>query len=106
MNTRRIFILKAAALAGMTSNIAIAQTSKPNVVKPSMPMVDPASALAKGLKYTEDFKADPYNVKENRKCSTCTLFQAKPTDKTGPCVLFKDQLVVSDGWCQAYVKKT
>ena len=38
-------------------------------------------------------------------CANCQLFQGKPADATGPCTLFPNKLVASQGWCSAWVKK-
>jgi hypothetical protein len=38
-------------------------------------------------------------------CATCQLYQAKPTDATGPCALFAGKTVPAKGWCGAYAKK-
>ncbi|WP_144113087.1 high-potential iron-sulfur protein [Paraburkholderia sp. BCC1886] len=35
-------------------------------------------------------------------CASCTLYQGKPTDAYGGCVLFAAKQVAGRGWCSSY----
>lgn len=60
--------------------------------------VDPESAQAKALQYTS------VSEKED-KCGNCTLYTGAAGDETGPCPLFPGSVVMSSGWCSAWVPK-
>ena len=59
------------------------------------------------------YKADAAKVDKTKfpkyaagqKCANCALYQAKATDKSGPCPLFAGKQVAGPGWCSAYAKK-
>jgi hypothetical protein len=38
-------------------------------------------------------------------CSTCALYQGKPTDAMAACPLFAGRQVAGKGWCSAWAKK-
>jgi hypothetical protein len=41
-----------------------------------------------------------------QRCSNCALYQGKPGDVAGACVLFAGKLVSASGWCGAWTKKS
>ena len=59
------------------------------------------------------YKADAAKVDKTKfpkyaagqQCANCALYQAKATDKAGPCPLFAGKQVAGPGWCSAYAKK-
>ncbi len=40
-----------------------------------------------------------------QQCSSCALYQGKPTDAAGGCAIFPGKEVAGKGWCSAYAKK-
>jgi hypothetical protein len=87
----------AAAAAPLAASSALAQQKQ---------KVDPSSPQAKSLNYVEDAKQarDPKR-KPDQFCHNCQLFQAGPSDPSGPCAIFAGNLVANNGWCSAWVKK-
>ncbi|MEO8311866.1 MAG: high-potential iron-sulfur protein [Caldimonas sp.] len=71
--------------------------------------VDPKDPQAIALGYVADAtKADKAKFPRyaaGQDCATCQLYQAKPTDASGPCPLFAGKTVAAKGWCSAYAKK-
>lgn len=38
-------------------------------------------------------------------CSSCAMYQGKPGDAGGGCVLFPGKQVAANGWCSAWTKR-
>jgi High potential iron-sulfur protein len=106
MNQNRrsfMFVATAAGLSVAGVNAALAQ-------KPAaLPMLDEADATAKALGYVANAtKVDKAKYKQyaaGQKCTTCTLFVGKETDKAGGCPLFQGKQVAGEGWCISWAKK-
>ena len=64
-----------------------------------VPMVDPESAVAVGLKYQEVSETDGLN------CANCALYQADEGAEAGVCPLFSGSLVGAEAWCSAWAAK-
>ena len=95
---RRTFLMRVAGAASAlaASRLAFAQVGTP------LSESDP-QAQALGYK-TDALKADKVRFAKyaaGQTCSSCQLYQGKPTDATGPCPLFQSKLVASKGWCSA-----
>ena len=98
-SNRRVFIM---SLVAGPSVLAAATAHAQAVLSETDPQ-----AVALG------YKADTKKVDQKKfpkhepsqHCGNCQLYQAKPTDATGPCPLFAGKLVAKDGWCSAWVKK-
>jgi High potential iron-sulfur protein len=99
--SRRAFVMcvMAGSSALATSQVA-AQAAAP------LSETDP-QAVALGYKAdtTKVDKAKFPKHEATQLCSGCQLFQAKPTDASGPCALFSMKVVPAKGWCSAWVKK-
>jgi hypothetical protein len=71
--------------------------------------VDPKDPQAAALGYVTDAtKADKTRFPRyaaGQDCAGCQLYQAKPTDASGPCPLFAGKSVAAKGWCSAYAKR-
>lgn len=99
MTTRRSFVqtIPLSAIALLTTQRAFAAD------------LDPKDAQALSLGYVTDAaKADKSKFPRyaaGQMCGNCQLYQAKPTDASGPCALFAGKAVPSKAWCGAYVKK-
>jgi len=99
---RRTFLMR---VAGAASAVAASRLSFAQVGTPLSESDPQAQAL--GYK-TDALKADKVRFAKyaaGQTCSSCQLYQGKPTDATGPCPLFQNKLVASKGWCSAWVKK-
>ena len=99
---RRTFLMR---VAGAASAVAASRLSFAQVGTPLSESDPQAQAL--GYK-TDALKADKVRFAKyaaGQTCSSCQLYQGKPTDATGPCPLFQSKLVASKGWCSAYNKK-
>jgi hypothetical protein len=74
-----------------------------------MPHVDESDAQAQALGYKNDAakvdrkKFAKYQPGET--CASCQLYQGKPKEAWGPCLIFPSKQVNAKGWCSAYVKK-
>jgi hypothetical protein len=66
-----------------------------------------AQALCFKLDVKKVDKKDPKcsRFESTQNCANCQLYQAKPTDKTGPCTIFQNKIVPAQGWCSAWVKR-
>lgn len=64
-----------------------------------MPKVDPESAAAKALQYTET------SPDEAKLCSGCQLYTGEEGKEIGPCSIFPGQEVAAAGWCLSWVAK-
>jgi hypothetical protein len=54
---------------------------------------------------TKADKAKYKNYAPGQQCSTCALYQGKPTDPQAPCPLFAGKQVLNKAWCSAWAKK-
>jgi len=54
---------------------------------------------------TKADKAKYKNYAPGQECSTCALYQGKPTDAQAPCPLFAGKQVLGKAWCSAWAKK-
>lgn len=101
-SNRRTFLISAVGAASTlaASRFALAQGNAP---------LSESDPQAQALGY----KADASNADKSKfpkyaagqMCSSCQLYQGKPSDATGPCPLFPNKLVAAKGWCSAWVKK-
>ncbi len=99
-----------AALNAVFSSEAKAQEKRrgaaPAATGAGMPMVDPNDAVAKAVKYTEDFKKSA-DSKGNH-CATCGFYtkkEVKAGKEVGTCTIFAGKLVYSNAWCGSWNKK-
>lgn len=99
-----------AALSAVFSSEAKAQEKKrgsaPAAAGGAMPMVDPNDAVAKAVKYVEDFKKSP-DAKGNH-CATCGFYvkkEVKAGKEVGTCTIFAGKLVYANGYCGSWNKK-
>lgn len=65
------------------------------------PLLDPASAQAKALKYVEDAK-NASGATPGSSCATCALYQGANGSAQGPCQLFPGKVVKASGWCSSW----
>lgn len=99
-NRRRslLFVAPALALGLLGSREALAQAKATEN--------DP---MAAALGYKEDAnKVDTAKFKNYVKgstCANCNFFQGKASDASAPCTALGGKIVVSKGWCSAWVKK-
>ncbi|GAC1604799.1 MAG: hypothetical protein NVS3B2_10660 [Ramlibacter sp.] len=95
---RRIFLLSLAASGAAIATGAQAQA-----------LVDEKDPQAAALGYVAEAKrADNKKYPKfaaGQNCTSCSLFQGKAADKSGPCPLFAGKQVASAGWCSAWSKK-
>ena len=95
---RRVFLMTLAASGAALATGAQAQA-----------LLDEKDAQAVALGYVADAKRA--DVKKYAKfaagqnCTSCALYQGKPTDKAGGCPLFGAKHVAGAGWCSAWAKK-
>ena len=40
-----------------------------------------------------------------QECANCGVYQGKPKDPAGGCLLFRGRQVAAKGWCKTWVKK-
>ena len=79
--------------------LAAVAASLPSVaLSGGVKMLDPASATAAGLQYTETSDSDS-------KCSNCLLFTAADGGHHGMCSIFPGEHVAADGWCISHSPK-
>lgn len=93
----RASLLSIAALpfgASILSRQAFAQTLEP---------LDPAAPQAQALNYVEIAAdaSDNAEYKEGNNCSNCMFFQ----EANNGCMLFPNNSVAPEGWCQSWVQK-
>lgn len=82
------------------------------------PLVEPGKGAAGPVNYVEDkkkvtnaaLKTERQGVKfEGQHCSTCGFYKEvgdKNGKKVGTCMIFPNQLVVGEGWCSSWNKKS
>ena len=100
-SNRRTFVIQSVVSAGMLASTRLAQAADP-LVQESDPQ-----AVALGYK-SDAAKADKAKYPKyaaGQQCSTCALYQGKPTDVSGPCPLFAGKQVAGKAWCSAWAKK-
>lgn len=100
-----------AALNAVFSSEANAQEkrrgSAPAAGGAALPMVDPNDAVAKAVKYVEDYKKSPDSKGVNH-CATCGFYTKKDTKngkETGTCTIFAGKMVYSTAFCNSWNKK-
>ncbi|HEX7381563.1 MAG TPA: high-potential iron-sulfur protein [Nevskiaceae bacterium] len=70
-----------------------------------LPHLDPKSAEAEKMHYTDDFKTTTDKMhKPGAHCGDCMLYQGG-TAQYGACPVFPGHDVHIDGWCQAWTAK-
>ena len=99
---RRSFLIGA---AGAASVLAISRLAFAQVGAPLSESDPQAVALGYKVDVKEVDKTKFPKYAAGQTCSNCQLYQAKPVDVSGPCTLFQNKLVRSQGWCSAWVKK-
>jgi len=98
--SRRAFVLCVVASgSAITATQATAQAATVSETDPT------AAALGYKADHTKVDKAKYPKYDPSQTCSNCMLYQAKPTDASGPCTLFAGKLVAGQGWCSAWAKK-
>jgi High potential iron-sulfur protein len=108
MNQNRRTFMFVATATGL-SVCGVSAVSAQTKAATALPMLDVNDATAKALGYVVDTtkvdaKKYPQHKKE-QKCSNCTLYTGKATDKAGPCTLFPGKQVAGDGWCVSWAAK-
>jgi hypothetical protein len=100
MTSRRSF-LQILPLSGvlLSTQVSFAQSA----------MLDEKDAQAVALGYVADAaRADKTKYPKfapGQGCSSCALYQGKPSDAGGACTLFAGKQVPAKAWCSAYAKK-
>lgn len=99
MNTRREFLQMLPA-GGAT--LLLTQTASAQ----QYPHLGEAETRALEVGYVEDAaRVDRQKYPKYRPgqlCTTCELYQAKPTQPWAPCTLFPRRVVAGKGWCDAF----
>jgi hypothetical protein len=65
------------------------------------PLLDPASAEAKAVKYVED-AAGASGAAPGSTCANCALYQGADGSKRGACQIFPGKEVEAAGWCASW----
>ena len=95
---RRVFLMTLAASGAALATSAQAQA-----------LLDEKDAQAVALGYVADAKrVDTKKFPKfaaGQNCTTCALYQGKPTDKAAGCPLFGAKQVAGAGWCSAWAKR-
>jgi len=73
-------------------------------------LVKPTDPLPSALKYTDDAKKAPKELRKSNDmmCKTCIQYTKKTTlkgEEVGTCNLFNGGYVKSGGWCMSWSKK-
>lgn len=71
-----------------------------------VPLVDPKDAVAKAVKYVEDYKKSP-EAKGNH-CINCGFYkktEVRAGKEVGTCTIFAGKVVLGDAWCASWNKK-
>ncbi|HEV7138980.1 MAG TPA: high-potential iron-sulfur protein [Steroidobacteraceae bacterium] len=66
-----------------------------------LPLLDPASAAARKLKYVADASQAKALTKGNS-CASCGLYQGAYGSRQGACQLFPGRDVLASGWCASW----
>ena len=97
-NTRRVFLMRAAAASTALAAGTLHAQSK----------VDEADDTATALGYKHDTaKVDGKKCpahKPDQKCNNCQFWQGSATDAWAGCAMFGRKQVAAAGWCTAYKK--
>lgn len=98
--SRRVFLIHCASAAPMLALAGQAQAQE---------MVDEKTPQAAALGYVADAKrvdSKKYpKYAAGQVCTSCALYQGKPSDKAAGCPLFAGKQVAGAGWCSAWAKK-
>ena len=99
-------LIKAALFSGAALPLILRPA---DVLAAQQPLVDVNDPVAKSLGYITDTKkvnaAENPTHKPTQTCANCIQYQAKVTDKQGPCNLFPGKDVVGAGWCKVWAQK-
>lgn len=100
-SNRRTFVIQSVVGAGALATAGLAQAQAP-LVQDTEPQ-----AVALGYKNdaTKVDKAKYPKYAPDQQCSTCALYQGKPTDAAAGCPLFAGKQVAAKAWCSAWAKK-
>lgn len=101
-STRRTFLTRTIAVSA-----ALAASRDLLAAQEQLSESDP-SARALGYKAnaaTVDSKQFP-KYQQGQRCSNCQFFRANAGDAFGACPMFGTRAVASNGWCNAYAKRT
>jgi hypothetical protein len=105
-NLNRRGFLKLGSLA--VASAALATRAGASLAQ-GMPRVDEKDAQAQALGYKHDAsKVDKKKFAKfdpSQTCANCQLYQGKPKDAWGPCLIFPGKDVNAKGWCSAWAKK-
>ena len=101
MSTSRRRFIQIVPLAG-AALLSARTASAAELVKETDPQ---AAALGYVNDATKADKAKFKNYAPGQMCSTCALYQGKPTDAQAPCPLFAGKDVLNKAWCSAWAKK-
>ncbi len=102
MNTSRRIFIGRSAIAGAALTVARFAHSQGAMVAENDPQ-----AVALGYK-SDATKADKTkypNYTAGQTCATCSLYQGKPGDAAGGCLIFPGKQVGAAAWCSAWAKK-
>lgn len=99
-NTRRIFLMQAAA-SGLALS-AVTAVNAQAMVAESDPQ---ATALGYKADATKVDKAKQPKYTAGQVCGNCALFQGAAGSAAGGCPLFAGKQVSAKAWCSAYAKK-
>ena len=100
---RRMFLIGAAGVAA--SGLAVSLFTSAQGDAPLSESDPQAMALGYKSDAAQVEKAKFPKYAAGQICGNCQLYQGKPAGATGPCTLFQNRLVASQGWCSAWVKK-
>jgi hypothetical protein len=86
---------------GVGSTLALSRISMADAS-----MLSETDPAAQNLGYRQDAKtvdkARFANYTAGQECSNCSLYQGKPDETSGSCVLFGSKQVALHGWCSSY----
>ncbi|MGO4549571.1 high-potential iron-sulfur protein [Lysobacter sp. 2RAF19] len=104
--SRRRFLARAVTATAIAT-LALDATSAPAApAAAKLPKLPPDNAQAKALSYTEDAtKVKHPSFKAGSRCDNCNFFKGAKGDASGPCQIFPQFSVSSQGWCSAWAKK-
>jgi High potential iron-sulfur protein len=99
---RRTFMLQVVA----TSSVLAAVRAHGQTAGPKLEESDPQAAALGYKQDTTKVDGQKYPKHEAAQtCAVCQLFQGKPKDAAGGCLLFAGKQVAGNGWCSAWAKK-
>ncbi len=108
MNKQRRTFMLATTAAGLGA-VGIGSSAFAQKPPAAMPMLDEKDATASALGYVANAaKVDKAKYKQfvaGSKCTNCTLYAGKATDKAAGCPLFAGKNVAGEGWCVSWAKK-